>query len=96
LIKNLIFLLNFGLTYSSYPYFLEVRNFKTGFILELNSFFKILFNKIEIIQYEVASLNPLNKSYYRSDIQRWKKSCTDRKLPFYYTGEKGAYILEIE
>lgn len=35
-------------------------------------------------------------SNYRSDIQRWKKSCSDRKLPFYYTGEKGAYILEIK
>ncbi|MGB5610948.1 ComEC/Rec2 family competence protein [Eudoraea sp.] len=35
-------------------------------------------------------------SNYRSDIPRWKKSCIDRKLPFYYTGEKGAFILEIE
>lgn len=35
-------------------------------------------------------------SNYRSDIQRWKKSCSDRKLPFYYTGVKGAFILEIE
>ena len=35
-------------------------------------------------------------SNYRSDIQRWKKSCSNRKLPFYYTGEKGALMLEIE
>jgi len=35
-------------------------------------------------------------SNYRSDIHRWKKSCSDRKLPFYYTGEKGAFKLEIE
>ena len=35
-------------------------------------------------------------SNYRSDIERWKKSCSNRKLPFYYTGEKGAFILEIE
>jgi len=35
-------------------------------------------------------------SNYKSDIPRWKKSCSDRKLPFYYTGEKGAFILEIE
>jgi len=35
-------------------------------------------------------------SNYRSDIERWKKSCSNRKLPFYFTGEKGAFILEIE
>jgi competence protein ComEC len=35
-------------------------------------------------------------SNYRSDIERWKKSCSNRKLPFYYTGVKGAFILEIE
>jgi competence protein ComEC len=35
-------------------------------------------------------------SNYRSDIERWKKSCLSRKLPFYYTGVKGAFILEIE
>jgi competence protein ComEC len=35
-------------------------------------------------------------SNYSSDIERWKKSCSNRKLPFYYTGEKGAFILEIE
>ena len=35
-------------------------------------------------------------SNYRSDIERWKKSCSNRNLPFYYTGERGAFILEIE
>jgi len=35
-------------------------------------------------------------SNFRSDIKRWKKSCSNRKLPFYYTGEKGAFMLEIE
>jgi len=33
-------------------------------------------------------------SNYRSDIERWKKTCTQRKLPFHYTGEKGAYYFE--
>lgn len=30
-------------------------------------------------------------SNYRSDVHRWKKTCLKRKLPFHYTGEKGAY-----
>ena len=35
-------------------------------------------------------------SNYRSYISRWKKTCTNRKLPFHYTGEKGAYYFELE
>jgi competence protein ComEC len=34
-------------------------------------------------------------SNYKSYITRWKKTCTKRKLPFHYTGEKGAYYFEI-
>lgn len=30
-------------------------------------------------------------SNYKSYIERWKKTCEKRKLPFHYTGEKGAY-----
>jgi len=30
-------------------------------------------------------------SNYKTYLQRWKKTCTKRKLPFHYTGEKGAY-----
>ncbi len=33
-------------------------------------------------------------SNYRSYIERWKKTCKRRKLPFHYTGTKGAFILE--
>lgn len=33
-------------------------------------------------------------SNYRSYIARWKKTCEKRKLPFHYTGEKGAYYFE--
>lgn len=33
-------------------------------------------------------------SNYRSYISRWRKTCTKRKLPFHYTGEKGAYYFE--
>ncbi len=31
-------------------------------------------------------------SNYHSYIARWKATCQKRKLPFHYTGEKGAYI----
>ena len=33
-------------------------------------------------------------SNYKSYIARWEKTCAKRKLPFYYTGEKGAYYFE--
>ncbi|WP_026809825.1 ComEC/Rec2 family competence protein [Arenibacter latericius] len=34
-------------------------------------------------------------SNYNSYIERWKASCLKRKLPFHYTGEKGAYHFKI-
>ena len=33
-------------------------------------------------------------SNYRSYVNRWKKTCLKRKLPFHYTGEKGAYLFK--
>ena len=33
-------------------------------------------------------------SNYKSYIKRWKTTCAKRKLPFHYTGEKGAYYFE--
>ena len=33
-------------------------------------------------------------SNYKSSIARWKATCTKRKLPFHYTGEKGTYYFE--
>lgn len=35
-------------------------------------------------------------SNYYSYVNRWKKTCTNKKLPFHYTGEKGAYIFKID
>jgi competence protein ComEC len=32
-----------------------------------------------------------NGSNYTSYIERWRATCAKRKLPFHYTGEKGAY-----
>ncbi|MCM4166934.1 hypothetical protein KCTC52924_01790 [Arenibacter antarcticus] len=34
-------------------------------------------------------------SNYHSYVERWEATCLKRKLPFHYTGEKGAYIFKI-
>lgn len=66
---------------------------KTEYVL-LNNSPKVNFNRF------LDSIKPksiiADGSNYMRDIKRWEKSCEDRKLPFYYTGEKGAFILEIE
>ena len=33
-------------------------------------------------------------SNYNSYVNRWRQTCAKRKLPFHYTGEKGAYYFE--
>ena len=33
-------------------------------------------------------------SNFKSYIARWRKSCSQKELPFHYTGEKGAYYFE--
>ena len=35
-------------------------------------------------------------SNYSSAIERWRRTCSKRKLPFYYTGKKGAYYFNLE
>ena len=35
-------------------------------------------------------------SNYKSDVERWKQTCGRRKLPFHYTGEKGAYKFSVQ
>jgi len=35
-------------------------------------------------------------SNYRSYVERWKQTCIKRKLPFYHTGEKGAYYFDLK
>ncbi len=46
----------------------------------------------------IDSINPelliADGSNYTSYVRRWKKTCKKRKLPFHYTGTKGAFILE--
>ncbi|MDP5061693.1 MAG: ComEC family competence protein [Maribacter sp.] len=44
------------------------------------------------------SINPkviiADGSNYKSYIERWKATCIKNKIPFHYTGEKGAYYFE--
>ena len=46
----------------------------------------------------IDSLHPkqilADGSNYYSYVNRWKKTCDNKKLPFHYTGEKGAYIFK--
>ena len=46
----------------------------------------------------IDSINPkqiiADGSNYHSYIDRWRKTCLKRKLPFHYTGEKGAYYFD--
>ncbi|MGB0788390.1 MAG: ComEC/Rec2 family competence protein [Marinirhabdus sp.] len=44
------------------------------------------------------SLHPVqivaDASNYKTYVKRWKETCAERKTPFHYTGEKGAFIVE--
>ena len=46
----------------------------------------------------IDSLAPIkiiaDASNYKSYVQRWKATCLERKIPFHYTNEKGAYIIK--
>ena len=46
----------------------------------------------------IDSINPkmiiADGSNYRSYINRWRITCLKRQLPFHYTGEKGAFIID--
>lgn len=46
----------------------------------------------------IDSLAPIkiiaDASNYKSYVQRWKATCVERKIPFHYTNEKGAYIIK--
>ncbi len=46
----------------------------------------------------IDSLHPkvliADGSNYYSYINRWKKTCSQKKLPFHHTGKKGAHIIE--
>ncbi|WP_405384343.1 ComEC/Rec2 family competence protein [Maribacter sp. LLG6340-A2] len=46
----------------------------------------------------VDTLSPIeiiaDGSNYKSYVERWKSTCIKNKIPFHYTGEKGAYLFE--
>jgi competence protein ComEC len=46
----------------------------------------------------IDSLKPqqiiADASNYKSYVARWKATCRDKKIPFHYTNEKGAFILK--
>ncbi|MEJ1223271.1 ComEC/Rec2 family competence protein [Sediminicola sp. 1XM1-17] len=35
-------------------------------------------------------------SNYRGAVQRWKQTCLQKKIPFHYTGEKGAFYFTLD
>lgn len=87
--------------------FLDVFNFKNKDVLVIDSLgvyqLKGLENPIVILQNSpkinlerlIKSLNPshiiADGSNYKSYVKRWKMSSKKLKIPFHYTGEKGAF-----
>lgn len=61
---------------------------------------KILLTQSPRINLErlIDSIRPIkiiaDGNNYKSFVERWKATCRKRKLPFHYTGAKGAYIIE--
>ncbi len=66
-------------------------SFQPHFVLLRNSP-KVNLNRI------IDSLKPqqiiADASNYKSYVNRWKLTCRDKKIPFHYTIEKGAFIVE--
>jgi competence protein ComEC len=87
--------------------FLDVFNFKNKDVLVIDSVgvyqLKGLENPIVVLQNSpkinlerlIKSLNPshiiADGSNYKSYVKRWKMSSKKLKIPFHYTGEKGAF-----
>jgi len=69
----------------------NIKEFKPYYIL-LRASPKINLNRI------IDSLNPkliiADGSNYKSYINRWEVTCKDKKIPFYQTGKKGAYVFK--
>ncbi|WP_159022579.1 ComEC/Rec2 family competence protein [Formosa sp. L2A11] len=69
----------------------NVNTFKPYFVLLSNSP-KVNLNRL------IDSLSPkeiiADGSNYKSYIKRWEATCKHKKIPFYQTGKKGAYIFK--
>ena len=72
----------------------------TGIYFKSESIEKILLTQSPRINLErlIDSIKPkeiiADGSNYRSYIDRWRLTCLKNKIPFHYTGEKGAYYFE--
>lgn len=68
----------------------SVKTFQPNFVLFTNSP-KLNLNRL------IDSLQPnqviADGSNYKSYVDRWKRTCAERKIPFHNTSEKGAFIL---
>ncbi len=69
----------------------NIKGFKPDYVLVRNS------PKINIKRV-IDSIKPYyiiaDGSNYKSYVMLWKASCEKEKIPFHYTGEKGAFIIE--
>lgn len=69
----------------------NVKRFHPDYILLTNTP-KINLNRmIDSIQPKLVIADGSN---YKSAILKWKTTCKSKKIPFHYTGEKGAFILD--
>ena len=64
---------------------------KAAIILLINSPKINLERALDSLQPDLVIADASN---YFSYVNRWEKTCKKRKLPFYYTGTKGAFIKE--
>lgn len=67
----------------------NVKSFQPNYVLLRNSPRINLERMIDSIHPQLIIADGSN---YKSYIKRWKATCSKRKLPFHYTGEKGAFI----
>jgi competence protein ComEC len=66
-------------------------SFQPNYILLRNSPKVNLTRAIESLK---PSLIIADASNYKSYVNRWKATCKHKKIPFHYTYEKGAFILD--
>lgn len=71
----------------------NVKTFKPDYVILINSPKINLDRLIDSLQPKLIIADGSN---YKSYAKRWKATCQKRKHPFHYTGEKGAFILEVE
>ncbi len=69
----------------------NVKSFKPDYVVLRNSPRVNLKRLIDSIQPKQIIADASN---YKSYVQRWKATCTERKIPFHSTYEKGAFILD--